>query len=79
MLRLDVPASDSLTGLAPQNRLEKCGYFCGYTPSKRCEILGSTHSLRKFDGVCNALIMGDIEQFRAMLCGAIFQLLTEGL
>ena len=39
-----------------------CGDFCGYTPSKKREIVGSTHSLRKFDGVCKALIMGDIEQ-----------------
>jgi len=42
---------------------EKCGDFCGYTPSKKCEIVGSTHSLRKFGGACNTLIMGDIEQF----------------
>ena len=42
---------------------EKCGYFCGYTPSKKCEIVGSIHSLRKFGGTCNTLIMGDIEQF----------------
>jgi len=42
---------------------EKCRDFCGYTPSKKREIVGSTDSQKKICDSCKSLILGNIEQF----------------
>lgn len=37
-----------------------CGDFCGYTPSKKREIVGSTHNFLQIVRVCNLLKAGNI-------------------
>jgi len=57
-----------MKGFAPN----RCGDFCGYTPSKRCEMVGSTHNLPRIACVCKLLKVGDIEQSWGTLNGANF-------